>query len=471
MNGIQELIFSIRAGYSFFYVNTEELSRTIMNIKEALTVYDDRLPIKTWDLEKDADPGVVMEELDDENTPLRTTYIAKNWHWFWLDEYNQPDKRMMSILLNRFPMWGLKDYRKNLIIVGQESYDKAIPEPIRKGFLPISVELPTAEEIADVYEKVVYSAEGQEGFVKPTKEARFDLIQAAKGMPLQEVENAYAYSLVKTKGTLDPIIVSERKAVDVEKTAGIKVGKYVNRIEDLQGFDNVMNFVANTLPNPMAKGIMLLGPPGTAKTTFARAMGSVFGRLVLECEAAEMFGGLVGDTERLVREVLGILTANAPCIAFWDEIEKCLAGSSSSSSGSTDGGTTKRAMSQLLKFLSDNRPPGVYVIATCNDITSLDPEWYRPGRWDSAPFYVGLPKQKIQIQIADHYCAQYEVEWDDSIDISGWSGAEIEQCIKLVDQWANPITVKETAELERASDNMWANLPPYYQWLKDWEYV
>lgn len=30
---------------------------------------------------------------------------------------------------------------------------------------------------------------------------------------------------------------------------------------------------------------------------------------------------------------------------------------------------------------------------------------------------------------------------------------------------------EEKAELERAMDRAWANLPPQYQWLKDWEYV
>ena len=30
---------------------------------------------------------------------------------------------------------------------------------------------------------------------------------------------------------------------------------------------------------------------------------------------------------------------------------------------------------------------------------------------------------------------------------------------------------KEQAELQDASKRMWANLPPNYQWLKNWEYV
>ena len=30
---------------------------------------------------------------------------------------------------------------------------------------------------------------------------------------------------------------------------------------------------------------------------------------------------------------------------------------------------------------------------------------------------------------------------------------------------------EEKAELDRAMDRAWANLPSHYQWLKDWEYV
>jgi predicted aldo/keto reductase-like oxidoreductase len=33
------------------------------------------------------------------------------------------------------------------------------------------------------------------------------------------------------------------------------------------------------------------------------------------------------------------------------------------------------------------------------------------------------------------------------------------------------LDMKEMAELERATKRAWANLPPQYQWLKDWEYV
>jgi uncharacterized protein len=33
------------------------------------------------------------------------------------------------------------------------------------------------------------------------------------------------------------------------------------------------------------------------------------------------------------------------------------------------------------------------------------------------------------------------------------------------------LDVKEKAEIQRASDRMWANLPGHYEWLREWEYV
>ena len=30
---------------------------------------------------------------------------------------------------------------------------------------------------------------------------------------------------------------------------------------------------------------------------------------------------------------------------------------------------------------------------------------------------------------------------------------------------------EEKAQLDRLNEQMWANLPPDYEWLKDWEYV
>jgi SpoVK/Ycf46/Vps4 family AAA+-type ATPase len=149
---------------------------------------------------------------------------------------------------------------------------------------------------------------------------------------------------------------------------------------------------------------------------------------MLELECAELFGGLVGESEKLMKKALDIIKANAPCIILVDEIEKALAGVGGS--GANDGGTTKRSMAQLLKFLgSDKEREGVYVIATCNDISSLPPEWVRPGRWDAAPFFIDLPNSDEQEEIMKFYQKKYSV--NSKPDMTGWSGAEIECCCRI----------------------------------------
>ena len=48
--------------------------------------------------------------------------------------------------------------------------------------------------------------------------------------------------------------------------------------------------------------------------------------------------------------------------------------------------------------------------------------------------------------------------------------SQVDNAVKAVKE-RRELDVKERAELESAANEMWAKLPPHYQWLKDWEYV
>ena len=50
------------------------------------------------------------------------------------------------------------------------------------------------------------------------------------------------------------------------------------------------------------------------------------------------------------------------------------------------------------------------------------------------------------------------------------SVAQVDNVAKAVTE-RRQLDLKEQAELRDASQEMWANLPPNYQWLRDWEYV
>ncbi len=57
------------------------------------------------------------------------------------------------------------------------------------------------------------------------------------------------------------------------------------------------------------------------------------------------------------------------------------------------------------------------------------------------------------------------------IPIPGMSRVrEVDNVVKAVME-RRELDLKEKAELENAGKQMWAKLPPHYQWLKDWEYV
>jgi len=82
-----------------------------------------------------------------------------------------------------------------------------------------------------------------------------------------------------------------------------------------------------------------------------------------------------------------VVDAFSPCILFIDEIEKGLSGIQSS--GQTDGGTGSRVFSTFLTWLNDHKSR-VFVVATCNDVSKMPPEFLRAERWD-AIFFVDLP--------------------------------------------------------------------------------
>jgi predicted aldo/keto reductase-like oxidoreductase len=50
------------------------------------------------------------------------------------------------------------------------------------------------------------------------------------------------------------------------------------------------------------------------------------------------------------------------------------------------------------------------------------------------------------------------------------NAAEVENVAKAMAE-RKALDVKEKAEIQRVSEQMWANLPPRYQWLRDWEHV
>ena len=116
----------------------------------------------------------------------------------------------------------------------------------------------------------------------------------------------------------------------------------------------------------------------------------------------------------------------SPAVAFIDEVEKALAGLGSSG----DSGVSTRLFGTMLTWLSD-RTSDTFVVATCNDISKLPPEFSRAERWDSV-FFLDLPTAQEKDSIWKLYRTQFGIpEGQARPDDTSWTGAEVKSCCRL----------------------------------------
>lgn len=456
MKGLDELILGIKSGYSYFYCESQEVQKITNEIAKGLKAHFDEHKngmehrVIIWDFESQTPTGestynnpdemfALLENMQDgaDEVPAGTIVIAKNYNWFLSDDYGNCDKAKTTWLLNRAAKFSSKEYQKILIIVGNAPFAKAIPEIIQRDFARIEFSLPDEKEIEDIYNFIIDSVKDNPKFKMPSEKDKQRIVNGARGLTHSEIIKVFSYSIAKNKGCFDPRTVEELRAEEINNTPGLKIGTYDKKLDDLKGYEIAKEIVDEWIDDPEAKGVMLLGPAGVGKTHFCQALAGHYNRLIIEVEFAQLMGdGLVGQAEKAMKKALDVITANAnptaPIIVFIDEIEKGLAGTAGagSSSGVHDGGTTDRSNAQFLKFLSDARPKGIYMVASCNDIERLPAAYVRAERWDTAPIFVDLPNKAEQMAILKHYQAAYKITAQ-PYDMIGWSGAEIKAWCKL----------------------------------------
>jgi len=438
--GIEKVLVKMRASNCYIYAKTAEIVRSTDNLVKRIDGYGGTNGYKpfnpvVWDFERAIDEdGAPISEYDGDAdacitklldaSPKGTTVIAKNFNWFLNSGGGGFNAKFATILINRYDRYCTRDERKVFIIVSDEQFSKAIPKPLQKLFCEVELGVPEYEEIEEIYGYVAESAKASDKYQEVDEVTRQNIFRSAKGMTKQAIQNALTESLILDQGKMSPITVAKIRAANAPK--GVRIMDPTNSIKfkDLIGMQMLKDQFMHTYSNEMALGMLILGPAGTGKTSFAYAAGNESGLPVFIIEAAQLVGeGLYGQAENEWREALDFVKANAPCIVVIDEIEKGVGGGGGAGSSQVNV-TNERSTSQLLKFLSDERPPGVYVIATCNNIEQLPAAWVRAERWDTAPWLLNLPSDELRGEILEHYKAVYGVEGVPS-DMDGWAPAEI----------------------------------------------
>lgn len=298
------------------------------------------------------------------------------------------------------------------MVVGVVPPGSALPPELDRVFVPFDHNLPTRDQLREVVKGLQCEVADLDS-----------VVEAAAGLTRDEAENAASLSYT-TRGEVQAADVTDQKAAMLKKSAGLKLEKFSETFADVGGMENLKRFCAKVIRSPRYRGVVLTGVPGTGKSRIAKALGAAAGLPVISLDVGAVFGSKVGQTEAQMRAVTAIVDAFGKCILYIDEIEKGFAGMQSS--GSTDGGTTARAIGTFLTWLND-RPEGkCFVVATCNDYTKLPPEFLRAERWD-AMFFVDCPIGMEISEILKIHCAANGItaKHGPPPDLTGWTGAEI----------------------------------------------
>jgi len=340
---------------------------------------------------------------------------------------------------------------RTLVLVGPSLPSKAELEDLEVRF---DFALPGREEL----KRLVAQVAGR-GLSEPDLEA---LASDLEGLTMFEAERSLARAVVED-GTLDG---ADRARLRKAKESLVGGGGLLELVAAPEGFDRVgglarlkkwvetrrEGFLAavgdGALDPP--KGLLLLGVQGCGKSLAAKSVAAAWGVPLLSLEAGRLFAPYIGESERNLREALKRVERMAPRVLWIDEIEKAFV---SARSAESDGGVSKRLLGTLLTWMQERRAR-VFLVATCNSVEELPPEFMRKGRVDEV-FFVDLPAAPARREIFRLHLVQRGQDAS-RFDLEklaraseGFSGAEIEQAVvsALYEARAGRLPLDEAAVL------------------------
>ena len=176
------------------------------------------------------------------------------------------------------------------------------------------------------------------------------------------------------------------------------------------------------------KGLLLVGPPGTGKTMFARAVAGEAGVPFFSVSGSDFMEMFVGVGASRVRDLFNTARKQSPAIVFIDEIDSIGRKRGAGLGGGHD--EREQTLNQMLSEMDGfDQNEGVVVIAATNRPDVLDPALLRPGRFDRQ-IVVPLPDLDERLPILQVHTRGKPV--DPGVDLQlvargtpGMSGADL----------------------------------------------
>lgn len=356
-------------------------------------------------------------------------------------------------------LWTARDECKakgtTIVLLGPEF---KLPAELRHDVLVIDHELPTREEIETVVKTVFAAADdslvsvGEKPvYIDMKPDVLAKVVEANVGTSAFAAEqNTSLCCHIKYPNGIDLEGLWERKIATIEQTPGLTVYRGGSSFDDIGGCfaakEELTSVMCGRMPYNVvvwideieksnltstgdlsgvnsdalgqtltymedhdAYGVIFLGPPGTAKSQFAKSLGSLGDVLVIRLDMGAMKGSLVGQSEQNLRSALQVITA-----------------------------------------IGNGRS---LFVATANRIDSLDTALQR--RFSSVIFF-DMPdaeEREAIWPIWTHRCfesgkrmsePQVKGDWN-NIDCSKWAGDDIKRCCRSA--WQKGQSIEEVAKL------------------------
>ena len=432
-----ELALFLKARYPIIYINTIEEDRVEYIIRKNIKANLNR-SIYSWDFVDGytnnpnnegfakRNPLQALELVERLNAETPALFILKDFNRFLTDLSISRKLRNISRILKLQP--------KTIIIIGS---DLTIPKELQDLLTVLQFELPLETEISQELDRLVNSLN-----IKIDSQLFENLTRACQGLSLERIRRVLS-KIIATYKTIDhnsiAILLSEKKQI-ISQTEILEYTSVEEKITNLGGLDNLKDWLKKRktafglqalnygLPTP--RGLLLVGIQGTGKSLAAKAIANEWQLPLLKLDVGKLFGGIVGESESRLRQMINVAETISPCILWIDEIDKAF--SSTESKG--DSGTSNRVLATFVSWLSEKNKP-VFVIATANNIDLLPLEIIRKGRFDEI-FFLDLPKKEEREEIFKIHVKEFRpTSWETFnypklAELSeSFSGAEIRQSI------------------------------------------
>ena len=400
MKFTDELTLLLKARYPIIYISTIEEDRVEYIIRKYIKTSLNR-SIYSWDFIDGytnnpnnegfakRNPVQALELIEKLTAQTPALFLLKDFNRFLTDVSISRKLKNISRILKLQP--------KTIIIIGS---DLNVPKELYDLITVLQFQLPIESEINYELKRLIDSLN-----IEIDPQVLESLTRACQGLSLERIRRVLS-KIIATYKTIDEnsihLLLNEKKQI-ISQTEILEYWSANEKISKIGGVDNLKNWLkkrktsfgiqASNYGLPTPRGLLLVGIQGTGKSLTAKAIATEWQLPLLKLDVGKLFGGIVGESESRLRQMIEVAETISPCILWIDEIDKAF----SNNITTGDSGTSNRVLATFISWLSEKTKP-VFVVATANNVDLLPLEIIRKGRFDEI-FFFFFPKKQAREQI------------------------------------------------------------------------